>query len=91
MTQNRINQIREEAEKRLNLWLINSTFAEMTCEGSLMRFEMALGLFGYSFQKEEWMDKSDFNKFVSEKEFNSYEYDYIIQDLFEKHIHLLTN
>ena len=85
MKEERKKQIKTEAERRLNLWLSNSSFDEMTVSGSFIRFNMALGLFeGYPFEKENWMNKDDFNGFVTEQEFDSVDYDLILQELFNK-------
>ena len=55
----------------------------MTVYGSFIRFNMAIGLLGgYPFEKEEWMDEDDFEGFVTEAEFDSIDYDLILQDLF---------
>ena len=83
MEKQRIEEIKTEATKRINEWLKHSTFDEMTVNGSRMRFEMALGLNGYPFKKESWMNKKDFNKFLKGNEFYSTEYDNIIGELFE--------
>jgi len=84
MNQQRKIDIKSEAQKRLKLWLENTSFEKMTIGGSLMRFEMALGLFGgYPFEKEKWMDKNDFNGFLTEEEFYSVDYVLIINELFE--------
>jgi hypothetical protein len=79
---NRKKEIRKEAKRRLNLWLKHSTFNEMTCYGSYIRFQMALGMAGYPFVKEPWM-KGDFERFVFDYEFNSKDFDLIIEDLFK--------
>lgn len=85
MKEERKKQIKTEAERRLNLWLSNTSFNEMTVYGSFIRFNIALGLFGgYSFEKENWMNKDDFNGFVTEHEFYSEDYDLILQELFYK-------
>ena len=85
MREKRKNEIKAEATKRLELWLSNSSFDEMTVYGSLMRFHMALGLLGgYPFEKEDWMSEDDFSGFVTVYEFDSVEYDEIIEDLFNK-------
>ena len=84
MTEQRKKQIKAEATRRLKLWLCNSSFNEMSAHGSLMRFNMALALIGCEFEKEQWMDKDDFGVFVTNDEFNSPEYDTIIEDLFDK-------
>jgi len=85
MKEERKKQIRTEAEKRLNLWLSNTSFNEMTVYGSFIRFNIALGLLGgYPFEKESWMHKDDFNGFVTEDEFYSVDYDLILQELFYK-------
>jgi hypothetical protein len=81
MTQRRYNQIKTEAVRRLELWLLNSSFDEMSVGGSLIRFNMSIGLLGYPFEKEKWMVK--FNKFVTENEFDSEQYDEIIYNLFK--------
>jgi hypothetical protein len=81
MTQKRYNKIKTEAVRRLELWLLNSSFDEMSVGGSLMRFNMSLGLLGYPFEKEKWM--IDFNKFITEDEFDSEQYDEITYNLFK--------
>ena len=81
MTQRRYNDIKTEAVRRLELWLSNSSFDEMSVGGSLMRFNMSLGLLGYPFEKEKWM--IDFNKFITEDEFDSEQYDEITYNLFK--------
>jgi len=86
MTNKRKEKIKTEAERRLNEWLQNSSFDEMTVGGSRMRFDMALGLMGgYPFEKPEWMKGKKFNSFVTEEEFNSSEYELMIKDLFDSH------
>ena len=86
METQRIKEIKTEATKRLNEWLKYSTFEEMSVSGSMLRFEMSLGLDGYPFKKEKWMDKSSFNKFLKGEEFYSTEYDNIVGELFEKEL-----
>jgi len=85
MKKARKKEIYEEAKRRLDLWLKHSTFDEMTVYGSLMSFNMALGLLGgYTFRpREPWMKKSDFQGFVTQKEFDSKDYDSIIMELFD--------
>lgn len=83
MTEERKQEIEQEAKRRAKLWLSNTSFNKMTVNGSLIRFDMALGLFGgYPFQKEDWMEKGDFEGFVTQDEFDSVEYDAIILRLF---------
>lgn len=84
MTKERKKEIKKEAERRLKLWLSNSSFNEMTCYGSFVRFDMAIGLLGYPFEKEQWMNKDDFDGFVTESEFDSVDYDLILEELFNK-------
>ena len=84
MKEQRKKEIKAEAERRLKLWLSNSSFDQMSVYGSKMRFNMALALFGCEFEKEQWMDKDDFGVFVTDDEYNSPEYDIIIEDLFAK-------
>ena len=87
MTKERKKEIKAEAEKRLKLWLSNSSFDDMTCYGSFIRFNTALGLLGgYPFEKEKWMDKDDFKGFVTEDEFDSMDYDLILEELFNEAI-----
>jgi hypothetical protein len=89
MTTKRQETIRTEAQRRLNEWLENSTFDEMSVGGSKMRFDMSLGLFqGYPFIKPDWMKTKNFNGFVSEEELNSKEYDVIIDQLFNSQLDL---
>jgi hypothetical protein len=82
MTSKREYKIYLEGNRRLNLWLQNETFDDMTCYGSMLRFEMALGLYVYPFEKPKWMKKEKFNKFVTEDEFNNDKYNIIINILF---------
>jgi hypothetical protein len=82
MTSKREYKIYQEGHRRVILWLQNETFDEMTCYGSMLRFEMALGLYVYPFEKPEWMKKEKFTKFVTEEEFNNPKYNTIINILF---------
>ena len=75
--------VKQEAKRRLIEWLKNSTFDKMSVCGSLMRFDMSIGLAGYPFQKPEWMKHKNFDKFVSDEEYDSEEYDEIMSELFE--------
>ncbi len=85
ISEDRILEIYSEAKRRMNLWLSHSTFDEMSVMGSKMRFDMALGLHGgYPFEKPEWMKDKEFNDFVTESEFNTSEYQEIINQLFEQ-------
>ena len=77
----RKKEIKKEAKRRLNLWLKHSTFDEMTCYGSYIRFQMALGMAGYPFIPEPWMDH-DYDRFIWDYEFNSKDFDLIIEELF---------
>lgn len=84
MNYTRLLEIKNEAERRLNQWLENSSFDEMTTRGSRLKFDMSLGLMGgYPFGAEKWM-KGDFDGFVTLDEFNDPDYDFIIDELFEK-------
>jgi hypothetical protein len=81
--ENRKKEIWAEAQKRIKLWLENSSFDQMTVHGSMMRFDMALGLNGgYPFEKEEWMKEEDFNDFITDEEFYDPDYDNMIHELF---------
>lgn len=85
MTNDRILEIWKEAERRLNEWLKYPTFNEMSVCGSRIRFDMSLGLLGgYPFEEPKWMKNKSFNGFITEDEFDSQEYDNIINQLFEK-------
>ena len=84
MNNQRFKEIEVEAQKRLDLWLQHSSFDEMSVCGSYMRFDMSLGLLGYPLKKEGWMNESDFNVFVTDKEFNSPQYNEIVKKLFNK-------
>jgi hypothetical protein len=84
MTQERKQEIETEVKRRLNLWLENSTFEEMTVNGSKMRFETALGMVGYPFVPESWMSKKDCSQFIKDYEFYSQEYNDIIDELFKE-------
>jgi hypothetical protein len=83
MTEKRKQKIKNEAQKRLDLWLLNSTFEEMTSGGSYARFIMSLGLFGYPLEKEKWMKRGEFTSFITRVEFNSEEYNEIMLELFK--------
>jgi hypothetical protein len=86
MKYERTLEIKNEAQRRLNEWLTNSSIEEMTHMGSRFKFDMSLGLMGgYPFVAKEWMN-GDFKGFVTEKEFNDPDYDFIIDELFEKAI-----
>ena len=86
MTEERKEEIKAEAERRIGLWLSSTSFEEMTVYGSFIRFNMAIGLLGgYPFEKEQWMDKDDFEGFVTEDEFDSVDYDLILSELFEQY------
>ena len=85
MTTERRKEIETEAKRRVDLWILNSSFNDMTVYGSYMRFNMAIGLLGgYPFKNEPWMIEDDFNGFVTENEFHSVEYDTIIEGLFSE-------
>ncbi len=78
MTEKRYKEIVYETQKRVDLWLQNSTFEEMTVGYSTLRFNMALGLNGYPFELEHWMNPNDFTKFVTDEEFEHPLYDHIV-------------
>lgn len=84
MTQQRQIEIKKEATRRLNIWLQNSTFDKMSVGKSLLRFDMSLSLIGTPAIQESWM--INFNKFVTTKEFNSKEYDAIIEELYNEQL-----
>lgn len=83
MTEQRQKEIKKEAKRRVDLWLANTSFEEMTVNGSFIRFNMAIGLLGgYPLRKEKWMNKDDFGGFITVAEFYSQEYDSIVHSLF---------
>ena len=84
MTPERKQEIETEVKRRLNLWLENSTFEEMSVHGSKMRFETALGMVGYPFVPESWMTKKECSQFIKDYEFYSQEYNDIIDELFKE-------
>lgn len=85
ISEDRILEIYVEAKRRMNLWLSHSTFDEMSVKGSKLRFDMALGLHGgYPFDKPKWMKNQAFTDFVTESEFDSSEYQKIINQLFNQ-------
>jgi len=83
MEEKRKTEITNEIERRVSEWLKYSTFKEFTVQGSFIIFEMAIGLNGYPFVKEEWMKNKNFNKFISDEEFYSDEYNKIINEIFQ--------
>ena len=71
----RLLEIEQEIYRRLKLWLKNSTWDEMTTEGSLIRFNMSLGMIGYPFEKSyEWMKNEKNNRFNKETKLFIYYY-----------------
>jgi|TARA_R110001632_G_scaffold84243_1_gene185944 hypothetical protein len=85
MKKEREIEIKKEAVRRVGLWLDNASFNEMTAQGSYMRFNMSLGLLGYPFVLDTWMDKADFDRFITDSEFYSETYDIIITEVFNKY------
>ena len=84
MKYERTLEIKNEAQRRLNEWLTNSSIEKMTSMGSRIKFDMSLGLMGgYPFEKEKWM-KDDFDGFVTLDEFSDPDYDFTIDEVFEK-------
>jgi hypothetical protein len=92
MTEKRKKEIIIEAERRIKLWLDNSTFDQMAVFGvrySITKFNMSIGLFGYEFVEiPGWMNLDDFKQFVTEDEFESSVYGEIIDNLFKKYTYL---
>jgi hypothetical protein len=87
ISEDRILEVYNEAKRRMKLWLTHSTFEEMSATGSQMRFDMSLGMLGgYPFEEPEWMQGKSFNDFITEAEFQTSEYEEIINQLFEKAI-----
>ena len=84
MTIKRESKIYLEGHRRLLLWLKNESFDEMTCSGSMLTFQMSLGLYGHPFEKPQWMKKEKFNKFITHEEFNNPKYITIINALFRE-------
>lgn len=88
MTTEREKEVREEAERRIKLWVKNASFAEMTVNGSLLRFNMAIGGIGYPLEPENWMTSEETVRFITDKEFESPEYDEMVLELFKKYYDL---
>ena len=87
MTQKRKKQIKEELEKRLAIWLEKTNFEKLSFFGSKLIFEMSLGPIGLGQVFEEnrkLIDEKDFQRFITDEEFNSPEYNEIINELFKK-------
>ena len=82
MTEKRKKEITEEVKRRVNLWLTNTDWNEMTCYGSYIRFNMSVGMRGYPFEKEEWMNKNDFKNFITDKEDESDFFNELMTDMF---------
>jgi len=83
MTEERKEEIRVEAKRRLDLWLENSTFEKMSFYGSYIKFQIALGLYsGYPDESlEEWMNKKDFGVgFITVEELFSDEYNNMLKN-----------
>jgi len=82
MTEKRKQEITDEVKRRVNLWLTNTDWNQMTCYGSYIRFNMSVGMRGYPFKKEVWMDKNDFKKFITEEEDDSDFFNELMTDIF---------
>lgn len=79
----RLSEIEQEIYRRLKLWLKNSTWEEMTTEGSLIRFNMSLGMIGYPFEKSyEWMKNEKYMRFITDEEYDDLDYDELIQKIY---------
>jgi hypothetical protein len=88
MEAKRIGEIKDEAERRVKLWMMNSSFDKMTTGGSKMLFEMAIGARGNPHQMKTWMTSNDTKSFVTPEEFTSSTYNQIIKELYEKYYDL---
>lgn len=82
ITPQRLLEIETEARRRISLWMLHSNFDDMTVHGSLMRFNMSVGLINYPFEKESWME--GFGRFITDEEWDSTDYDNLIINLFEE-------
>ena len=80
ITPQRLLEIETEARRRISLWMQHSNFNEMTVYGSMIRFNMSVGLIGYPFEKETWME--GFNKFITDDEYESDDYDNLMVSLY---------
>jgi hypothetical protein len=83
MTTKRSLEIQNEISRRVDIWLNNETFENMTCGYSKLKFEMAIGLLGYPFEKPEWMNINDFKKFVTKKEYESFAVKFWLDDAYD--------
>lgn len=79
-------EVRVEGLRRLNLWLEHSSFDAMCMSGaSMIKFNIGLSMIGYPFvfkEGDEWMN-GNLDRFISNEEFNSLEYDVIAEELYE--------
>ena len=75
-------RIETELRHRLDMWIKHSTFEEMTCGYSRLRFEMSLGADGYPFEPREWMTSRETKKIVTDGQFRSDDYEDIISNLY---------
>ena len=82
MEAQRMQEIKDEAKRRVDLWLENMSFAKMTVSGSFVRFNMCVGAVGYPFQPEARMNPDDFKRIITDEECDSPEYDEIMRELF---------
>ena len=85
MEAQRLQEIKEEAIRRVNLWVENSSFDHMTVGGSFIRFNMGVAAAGYPFEPEDWMNPEDFKRFITDEEFDSPEYDNLMEELFREY------
>jgi len=84
MTEKRFNKIRNEIERRTNILIQNKGVDFHS--NSFILFNMHLSMLGNPFVKEKWM--IDFNKFITDDEYNSKEYDFLTQKCYELVIEL---
>jgi hypothetical protein len=73
MTDKRFYEIRNEIERRTNI-LIHNKGVDFHLN-SLILFHINLSMLGNPFHKEEWM--INFDKFITDDEYDSLEYDFI--------------
>lgn len=88
MSEDRKTEIRDEINRRIKLWNDATGVKEIGSSFSFMSFEMYIGLFGYPFEPEEWMAGQNYDRFITDDEFHSFEYNYILRDV---HMDFMSN
>ena len=91
MKEKRIKEVKKEVQRRLALLLEHKSFEEITCNGSMIIFQMSIGLVGRFIGRDDYINEEDFQVFITDKEFYSVEYDKIMEDIFMKEFRLMPS